>query len=502
MPKILSSTAGVLVAAFLVRAAALVWGSDSLAEDPDSYARLAVQWSESGVFGFESADGHGVRPTAFRPPLYPWLLSFLVADGQVGREGVALLHLVLGLASVWLTLSIGRRLQLPCAALAAVAVALDPILLRASQLIMTETLATFAAVVAWRVWLGAVPQGAEDVKDCCLRERFSVRPWLLKGLLGVILGLSILARPTAAPWAALCLVSLAVAGAAGWKRRLAGSLIAGLGVLVCLSPWTLRNATQLGKPIWATTHGGYTLLLANNPTLFQHFMNNGPSRAWNAEPFHAAWAARHAHQPSELLEADYWLNTSVDRGVVAPEPRRVADELTDDALAYSAARATIDRQPGLFLVGSLIRIGWLWALWPNESAHALQTWAIGGWYFAWFVLAVAGGWRLLPSSRWRGWLPGLLLIVSLTAIHAVFWSNMRMRSPAMPVVYLLAIRTLCNDSTGDRCGADACSGSGTPASPTFAKSRCQFTLGSVNSEVLRKWLSPIGRAFSKYKVWR
>jgi hypothetical protein len=35
------------------------------------------------------------------------------------------------------------------------------------------------------------------------------------------------------------------------------------------------------------------------------------------------------------------------------------------------------------------------------------------------------------------WLWGLLLMVALTAVHSVYWSNMRMRAPAMPIVYLL-----------------------------------------------------------------
>jgi len=35
-------------------------------------------------------------------------------------------------------------------------------------------------------------------------------------------------------------------------------------------------------------------------------------------------------------------------------------------------------------------------------------------------------------------LPGVTLLVTLTLIHLVYWSNMRMRAPLMPMVYLLA----------------------------------------------------------------
>jgi hypothetical protein len=41
--------------------------------------------------------------------------------------------------------------------------------------------------------------------------------------------------------------------------------------------------------------------------------------------------------------------------------------------------------------------------------------------------------------RWRtGWLWGILLAGCFTAVHAVYWSNLRMRAPLMPAVALAA----------------------------------------------------------------
>ncbi len=91
--------------------------------------------------------------------------------------------------------------------------------------------------------------------------------WLAVCGFGLVLGVSILARPTAAPWAAMCGLAALVAGGGGWQRRVADCGLICLGVLVCVVPWAMRNQALLGKPIWATTHGGYTLLLANNPPL-------------------------------------------------------------------------------------------------------------------------------------------------------------------------------------------------------------------------------------------
>ncbi|MFN7626791.1 MAG: hypothetical protein ACK5PZ_08170, partial [Pirellula sp.] len=46
-----------------------------------------------------------------------------------------------------------------------------------------------------------------------------------------------------------------------------------------------------------------------------------------------------------------------------------------------------------------------------------------------------------PNSlrfAWFAWAPGIALAISLMLVHSVYWSNMRMRGPAVPVISLLA----------------------------------------------------------------
>ena len=298
----------VLLIAFVVRGGVLWFGQAALQDDPDAYARLATNWARFGVMGVESADGAQVSPSAFRPPLYPWLLSWLArpvsSDATAAPFQYSLpvlrvsgLHLIIGLLTVWLTWSIARDLRLRWPWLPALWVACDPILLRASQLVMTETLAACLVVVAWKLWLLVYPpidiSRSENASsdDCRLPSAQSARTlsgWLALAGLGVVWGLSILARPTAAPWVAACVLGVVCFSSSCWKRRTNDGLILSLLVAACLAPWVLRNLSQFGKPIWATTHGGYTLLLANNPLLYQHFAQHGPSRDWDAEPFHGA----------------------------------------------------------------------------------------------------------------------------------------------------------------------------------------------------------------------
>ncbi len=436
------ATWSVLLIALVVRGAAALVGVPELADDPDAYARLAVNWSETGVFGFESEGEKSVRPTAYRPPLYPWLLSWLVDQNRLAPSRIAGLHVLLGVATVWLTLSIAQALRQSRPWFAALAVAADPLLLRASQLIMTETLAAFLAILAWRLWLVVWPVQSSPVADVdpppsqCDVKR-SASQWVALAALGLVWGCSILARPTAAPWVALCAIGGLWIGCRCWKRRCNDFVLLSVLVVGTLAPWTVRNYATFGKPIWATTHGGYTLLLANNPLLFEHFAVHGPSRAWDAEPFHAAWARRGA--PSSVpADRAFWYSDSgsMSHPISASLGTQI-DELAEDRLAYSAAWATIARQPVWFFIGGFYRVVWLWALWPNTGPLFAKV-AIGIWYAASFSLAVPGSMLGVQRMRLRAWLLPLGLVFTLTAVHAVYWSNMRMRGPAMPFVYVAA----------------------------------------------------------------
>jgi hypothetical protein len=228
----------------------------------------------------------------------------------------------------------------------------------------------------------------------------------------------------------------------------------------------LRNMAELGRPIWATTHGGYTLFLANNPSLYQHFTHNGPSRDWNAEPFHEAWANRGKVGREALMDQAYWLTPASDHGkstgvaggaktreeITQVRSVHSLGELADDSLAYELAIQTIKTDPRTFAVSCFYRLSWLWAWWPSGTGK-LSILAIGSWYGAIFALALRGLFELFigkgSAATYHGigsrmttlghWFPGIALILVLSAVHCVYWSNMRMRAPAMPGVYILAL---------------------------------------------------------------
>ena len=395
---------GVFLIALAFRLTIQILTLPSLLADRDAYRRLAQTLYATGTFGVLDPQGYPVA-TAYRPPLYPWLLSWLQGFNS-DLLPIAILHAILGACSVTLTYRIALRLGLSgLQSLAASALVLfDPILLRQSTLVMTETLATFLGLFAWWVAL--------------FLDRNSTRGAAIGAAIGLAigatLGIACLCRPTALAWALLW-------GGSELRRNPLRASCLLLGCLLVLLPWWKRNQSEIGQGLWATTHGGYTLLLANNPILYEHWETSW-SRQWDDDRFHAWWQAKRLEE----------------------NVRSETDEIASDALANALGWQSIRANPVLFFKACAIREGWMWAWWPAEhQAHWIVRVAIGIWYAITTTAGFVGLIRLLVRARlepkFAYWLPALTLAVSLCLVHAVYWSNMRMRAPIIPVISLLAV---------------------------------------------------------------
>lgn len=427
----------------VVRGTALWSMADQLQLDPDAYRQIAENILNFGVFGTSSGKlpdfPEKVAPTAYRPPLYPLLLAALAtADGrQVSLFKVAVAQLLMGLGTIGLTwccarwvFSVplrGQRTWQPLGA--AVLVACDPILLHQQSLLMTETLATLLVIASLT----------------CLTA-WSRRPspgWAALSGLGI--GLASLSRPSFLPW--LFLVAGGMAFWLGCQRtssesigtrpstaaspfkprsngRITSLLVHPVVLLVAgglvLSPWALRNARQFGKPILTTTHGGYTLELANNPQFYDWLISRR-TLPWDSRPWQAQrQAAMQGVQP------------------VGPA------ELFWDRWSYQRAWQTIRTRPTDFLRACLYRVGQLWSPLPHRLAEEESTgrrfarWAVCGWYCGLYLLAAYGAGRLGRQLLQPPWVWGLLLAALWTMVHTLYWTNLRMRAPLMPLVALVA----------------------------------------------------------------
>ncbi len=431
----------ILTVAALLRGFVLWLWFEQLSQDVDAYRWLAESLARHGVFGTVATDG-SVHPTAFRPPLYPWLLSWCVVDGRLNDVCVALLHWMLGLGTVTGTYWLAVRLlparestirslaesRLPT--IAALLVAIDPVLLRQSALAMTETTAVAVGTLVWWVWL------RQSATKCKVQDFI----WGMVLVAGIVVGFFL--RPTFLIWGlALCLLWIWQAvRISQWRPVLwAASVMVVLGLAI--ATWADRNQRQLGHRIWATSHGGYTLLLGNNP-MFYGYLAEGPwdGEAWDATTFHRAWTMRYESDPRA---SDFWDRHAQSRN----EPPEIHDEVADDRLAYEAARATIRRNPGMFAWSCLIRVCRLWSPFPHSTPQrgpgAGRTLLLVGIYYVSLYLACLWGvYRLRTRLMDVKWLAGISLAISLSIVHCIYWSDIRMRAPAVPLIALLATASL------------------------------------------------------------
>ncbi len=374
--------------AIILRAGVMLRGHGTF-DDPDNYLPLARSLASGEGFALRG------RPTAYRPPLYPILLAPLTPIlGDHSWLGVALLHLALGAATVWLTAAAAKGSGMPAGrqALAALIVAADPVLVWQSRSIMTETPSAFLVALT--------------LAGTTRRGRWGA----VLGGLG--LGLLALCRPSGLAAAGLVIAAALLVPPGAWRERLArGGLIAAM-LVVCLLPWTIRNACVFGEPICGTTHGGYTLALANNPTYYPEVLAGPPGRVWTGGDQFQWWdSVNRATAGMSEPQADLYLRESVFR--------------------------LVRNRPGEFAHAVVHRLKHFWGLFPSGSVYSRgMRWASLAWTLPlWIALALG----LLRHDLWS-WprIVAPLFVAGFTVVHAFYWTDMRMRAPLAPAIAVIA----------------------------------------------------------------
>jgi hypothetical protein len=403
---------------------------DSLDDDQDAYIAIAQNLADGN--GFCANEG---QPTAFRPPLYPLVLAACLKLS--GLKLVALLHTALGMLTTAWVWRLGKQLgfgTIKCT-LASLLVAIDPILVRYSANPMTETLFTFLVVGLLNSMISPVSSATDSrkaIEDETTQTRFGRE---IKT--GIWFGLAALCRPSIWAFAILWIgVSLAVrlrrnstaksAGRsispasctmfeAGWVNR--SMICTAVTVLIVVSPWTLRNWWQFGRPILMTTHGGYTLALGNNPSFYESVVSKRYTEQWPG---------------NELKQWQNQIEAGMDKKQI---PK--TDELARDAFHQSAALNWISTNPGQFLQACLIRQQRFWSPSPTDpsTSPAIKL-GIGIFYSVQFLLV---GISLFRSDLVKRYPAILVIIVSLALLHTFYWTNTRMRAPIEPFLALIAV---------------------------------------------------------------
>lgn len=389
----------ILTATLLVRGGVLWRGAEFSGRDADAYRQLAAELHATGQYALDG------QPTALRPPLYPLLLAAAMGANPQSDAPIAVLHLALGAVTVLATWGAARRFGLVRgASVAATLVLVDPILVNQSHLVMSETAAACcASLCLWSL-------GAYDVR----------RSATWAAIAGAGLGLAAVCRPEFFPFALLVAVMLFVSAVRHAQR---GTHVwhALLLLLVAVAPvaaWTVRNAVALGRPVPLTTHGGYTLLLANNDFFYDYLRSDDTRLPWDSAIFERQLAEQMSRQQTTFAEMD--------------------DE------CYRMAWATIRARPGDFVLATWHRAARFWGVLPyprslEESGRERTVrYTIAAWYVAQYAAVVVGLWRLAGRALSLPWVWAILLILCFAGVHLLYWSDMRMRSAAAPALALVA----------------------------------------------------------------
>ena len=423
-----------LVLAALLRLGVICWKPESLAEDRDLYWGIAQRLAAGD--GFANPEwGH---PTAYRPPLYPLLLAGILWIGG-GVKLLAAVQIGLSVATVWMTSRIGRVLGLNSnALLAAALVAINPLLIQASALAMTEALCACLLTALLLVSVATRPEA-----------------WPHRWGIGVLFGLAALCRPTI--WAFAVLAS--VVGIWSLFRRsptearrdtikvLLGWLVIATTCGLTVVPWVIRNLKVFDEPIVTTTHGGYTLLLGNNDEAYQAEIVETSGKPWDSR----SWQESIGREfQDECWSAAFLKNSLSERR----EPLR-------DRWMTDRARTWIRQHPREFAELCWLRVKRFWSLTPGGSDAGslpkVARWGVAVFFAIELLAAAIGLWRL-RRDEWRTWWPLVLLVISFALVHVIYWSNLRMRAPVEPVLALLAARAFVRRS-------DACHRIGSAESP-------------------------------------
>ncbi len=389
-----AAVAGLILAALAIRVVfVLATPEYRLVHDARDYHHHAV--SIATGHGFATSYG---RPTAFRPPAYPFFLAGVyklggfeqratrveaarIANAFVGTGIVALIGLIA--FQLW-----GRRVSLIALGLGAVYV---PLIL-VGQSVMSEPLFVLCL-------LGAVAS--------VLHSR--AWPWIV--LAGVLVGLAILGRANAI----VLLLPLAVAVWRGWRAPVVLVLAAALTVL----PWTIRNYETFDAFVPVSTQFGSALAGTYNSEARADKDNPASWRTLKRVDDYRPIFNQVRSIPEPVLEKEL-RNASLD--FIADHPTYVF------TVAFWTTRRMFDLA------------GMDWSIHTAATISATRGPAIAGvicfWAFA--LLAVVGAWRARGTPRWL-WAVPLLMYLSVVFLVV---ETPRYRTAIDPFIVLLAALAL------------------------------------------------------------
>ena len=371
-------------AGFVLRAAfgLFYWVGQPLTRDEVEYLSLAR--SLAAGEGFVPDRVTGPADPFGRAPGYPLFLA-VVGGGQSAAtrvpQSVTIAQAAVAGVGILLVGAMALRLAGPRAALAAAVIAaVYPPLVWTSSRVFSEAL-------FWPLSLAVL-----YLFD---RAVLASRPSMVAAFVaGLAVGATTLVRPG-------FILFLPLAGAwLVWRRQRFGAAALGLGVLLAIAPWTIRNYRHHGRFVLVASEGGITFWTGNHPlAIGEGDLAANPALKRASQ----ALRANHPHLTEEEMEGIYYREAL---GWMARHPV--------DWIALEVRK--------LFYL--VVPVG------PSYRLHSARYYVASVASYAVILpIAVAG---LLACGRRLGRTPGLWLAVAAAVLTClVFFPQERFRTPTI-----------------------------------------------------------------------
>ena len=336
--------------------------------------------------GYVTTNG---TPTAYRPIGYPLFLALLFEVGGTGLLWIRFMQVIISSATILMVYLLAKRVLNPnLAIISAAIVAVYPYFAFLPGAILPTCWFSFLLVI-----------GVYFI----VRSREKNRIFEI-GLAGIVFGLAILTRPSAAVLGSVVLFWLLVFNYSKPKQALVQAATFGLCVSLVVMPWIYRNYTVMGKATVAT-NGGRNFWLGNNPEA-------------------TAISGNNVALPKTLEER----LTSAQ------------SELEQERIYYQQGKRFILQHPHRFVRLSIAKAVNFWRLYPiltNSYPHmeSLSRWVSALTSAPLLVLGMLGLIMVWRSSKPEAFLL-LMFFIAFTILHAIFISKVRMR---LPLDHFLAI---------------------------------------------------------------
>ncbi|MBN2004648.1 MAG: glycosyltransferase family 39 protein [Anaerolineae bacterium] len=348
------------------------------------YHQIANNLLDNGVFGLEP----GI-PDQYVPPGYPAFLAviYFFFGRTVAGPGVRIAQSVLGALATVLIFYLARRIyptDRRVAFLAALAVALHPILILYCSFQLTETLYTLSTIA----FLLLLSRSLDDLNLW----------WGLAS--GMMLGLAILVREVLVIFP-LLIAALLLARSEVWRQRLAYFAVLILGTGMIISPWIARNSLHAGRLTFVTGRASSAAqMVTGTATTFQT-----PGET-----------ARQQHK-RELDAARY----------------ATFDEMLDLQFALS------DPVYYVWLAGVRFELTWLHPKGLESLPPGAMRWGYRLAHGVILLLGVVGVWEAFRRQRRIAWLLPAIWLYTITVHLFLSTAEPRYAVPVLPVILILAV---------------------------------------------------------------